>query len=114
MKKSPGSIAIVLDCSGSMRSPTARGRPKIDEAKEALRAVLLTAIPAGTTVSFWIFSQVPMAAEPFDDDPIVLEPERTITQLWKPAPWNPTQAQELIGKLDPFRPFLETPLVQAM
>ena len=83
-----GSIAIVLDCSGSMRSPTARGRQKIDEAKEALQAVL-AAIPAGTTVSFWIFSQVPKGAEPIEGDPIVLEPERTIKQLWKPAAWNP-------------------------
>ena len=96
-----------------MRARTARGRAKIDEAKEALKTVL-TAIPAGTTVSFWIFSQVPVGPDPLENDPIVSEPERTIFQLWKPAPWNPAQSQELIGKLDQFKPFCETPLVQAM
>ena len=94
---------------------TANGEPKIEVAKQALRTVLLNTIPAGATVSFWIFSQVPKGQwPPLVNDPLVLEPERTISRLWNRRPGNPAQAQELIGRLDPFRPFLETPLVQAM
>ena len=53
-----GSVAIVLDCSGSMMDPTAAGRTKFDEAQEALRQVL-PLVPPKTKMSLWTFSQLP-------------------------------------------------------
>ena len=53
-----GSIAIVLDCSGSMMNQTVRGRTKFDEAQEALRRVLAL-VPKGTRLSLWTFSLAP-------------------------------------------------------
>ena len=90
-----GSIAIVLDCSGSMRSLTANGVSKFDEAKKAL-TVVLALVPPGTTVSLWTFSQIPKDDPgPFEGDPILLEPERTIKRLLEPARWNPGQIRNL-------------------
>ena len=87
MRDYPGSIAIVLDYSGSMRARTANGEPKIEVAKQALRTVLLNTIPAGATVSFWIFSQVPRGSGAASwRTRSCLEPERTIKQLWNPRP----------------------------
>ena len=109
-----GSIAIVLDCSGSMRAWTANGVSKFDEAKKALTLVLAL-IPPGTTVSLWTFSQIPKDDPgPFEGDPILLEPERTIKRLLEPARWNPDQIRNLKVQLDQIKPWLETPLVQAM
>ena len=51
-----GSIAIVLDWSGSMLRPVEN--PKYEQAKAALREVLRE-VPQGTSLSVWIFSQLP-------------------------------------------------------
>ena len=53
-----GSVAIVLDCSGSMMDLTGAGRTKFDEAQEALRQVL-PLVPPKTKLSLWTFSQLP-------------------------------------------------------
>jgi hypothetical protein len=109
-----GAIAIVLDCSGSMLQRMPSGRSKFDDAKTALLQVL-SLVPKGTRVSLWTFSQLPKdAPDPTVNDPIVLEPERTIRPLRLPAPWDRSQVPELSRQLDQIRPFLETPLVQAM
>lgn len=107
-----GSIAIVLDCSGSMIKPV---ESKFTDAKNALTKVLEDIVPRGTTVSLWTFSQLPGdVVRPFVNDPIVLEPERTINLLRPPSRWDPGQAGMLAGQLNQLRPYLETPLVEAM
>jgi hypothetical protein len=109
-----GSIAIVLDCSGSMLDLTPNGRTKFDEAKKAL-AVVLALVPQGTTVSLWTFSQLPEGVNQiFEGDPIAAEPELTIRPLRTPAAWDLNQLDDLARKLDQLRPYLGTPLVQAM
>jgi hypothetical protein len=109
-----GSLAIVLDWSGSMDEAVPGAPAKFQQAKDALASVLKQ-VPEGTRLSLWIFSQIPKDQPvPHRDDPINLRPQLTITQLREPAGWNAKQAQALIEKLDRFRPFLHTPLVAAM
>ena len=110
-----GSIAIVLDCSGSMLDSSGDGRrTKFDDAKRALSQVLDT-LPRGTVMSLWTFSQLPEGVnQVLPNDPIAGEPELTIHQLRKPVPWDPGQLGGLVKQLDELRPFLDTPLVQAM
>src|SRR5262249_22786939 len=95
-----GSIAIVLDCSGSMLDIPG----KFEDAKKALRQVLAQ-IPKGTTVSLWTFGQVPNGVAmvpdpkggfgPANNDPIALEahrrPEVTIIRQIPPTPWGADQ-----------------------
>ena len=52
-----GSIAIVLDCSGSMI--TDGDGSKWPKAKAALKQVLKESVPKGTKLSLWTFSQLP-------------------------------------------------------
>src|SRR5262249_30592702 len=107
-----GSIAIVLDCSGSMKFD-GNGN-KWENAKKAL-AQVLQQVPKGTTVSLWTFGQLPDGVNVVHpNDPIYLEPERTINQLRAPAPWDPNKVGDLVNRLDQLRPFLRTPLVEAM
>jgi hypothetical protein len=110
-----GSIAIVLDCSGSMLDRSGDGLvTKFDDAKSALKQVLAQ-VPKGTKVSLWTFSQLPEGVnQVFANDPIVTEPELTINPLREPAPWDPGQVGELARQLDRLRPHLDTPLVEAM
>ncbi|QEH33047.1 hypothetical protein OJF2_15430 [Aquisphaera giovannonii] len=109
-----GSIAIVLDMSGSMREPTPSGRSKLAEAKIALGQVL-EIIPAGTTVSLWTFSQIgAKEADLFEDDPRHLAPEKTIQRLREPVRWDRAELPGLVARLEAYRPFCDTPLVEAM
>ncbi|HZW33082.1 MAG TPA: hypothetical protein VFF52_20365, partial [Isosphaeraceae bacterium] len=121
-----GSIAIVLDCSGSMKFDG--DGSKWDHARKALTEVLQQ-VPKGTTVSIWTFSQLP-AGIPIDargnaavaGNPTLTnqvneahaEPERTIVQLRKPAPWDPNQVAGLAQQLEQLNPYFDTPLVAAM
>jgi hypothetical protein len=116
-----GSIAIVLDCSGSMVVPDPG---KFRQAKSALGDVLYQ-IPKGTNVSLWTFSQLP-GHIPSDANGVVPQqfvpevnrladhPELTIAPLRPPGRWSTAEADVLIRKLDQIRPYFETPLVQAM
>jgi hypothetical protein len=119
-----GSIAIVLDCSGSMSEP--KNAPKFPQAKSALGQVL-SQVPAGTMVSLWTFSQLPdiipvdangqAFAPPGREDEfrkVSNEPELTIQPLRRPQKWHNSQLDGLTRKLDDIRPWFETPLVQAM
>ena len=117
-----GSIAIVLDCSGSMMDRTEAGTTKFEEARCALKEVL-GLVPRGTRLSLWTFSQLPDNTPVRPDgrvDERVLppglaeEPERTIKPLLRPAPWDPVQADALVKQIGRLVPFFETPLVQAM
>jgi tRNA A-37 threonylcarbamoyl transferase component Bud32 len=109
-----GAIAIVLDCSGSMLDRLPGGAIKFENVKKVL-AQVLEPVPRGTIVSLWTFSQLPEGVnQVVENDTIAREPERTISQLRKPAPWDPGQIGGLVKQLDQLHPFLETPLVQAM
>lgn len=120
-----GSIAIVLDCSGSMLDKTGAGATKFAEAQAALKEVLRP-VPKGTNLSLWTFSQAPPGVRILpngDADPTSLppgfeilqqEPERTITQLIPMGPWDPERTDALINQIGQLHPFFETPLVQAM
>jgi hypothetical protein len=116
-----GALAIVLDCSGSMKDPAIA--PKFEQATSALDEVL-GQVPKGTTVSVWTFSQLPdrfrgpngqippqLYAEA---NQLKLEPERTIEQLRAPKPWSNVQIDPLIRRLKDIQPYFDTPLVHAM
>ncbi len=51
-----GLVLLVVDASGSMREPDARGEPKIDSAKRALTQ-LVGELPAGTPVGMRVFGE---------------------------------------------------------
>jgi hypothetical protein len=118
-----GSIAIVLDCSGSMMDPSGAGRnTKFDDAQTALRDVLKL-VPPKTRISLWTFSQLPADAVRLPNGKVDArsvpagleqEPELTIKPLVRPAPWDPNQANQLVDRIGQLEPFFGTPLVQAM
>ena len=123
-----GSIAIVLDCSGSMRFNNDKEKTKNEKLTNAKTAItrVLKDVPPGTTVSLWTFSQLPpeLATDKDDnalfrsDDPkyqqLQAEPELTIQRLRNPLRWDINQINSLATKLDELRPWFETPLVEAM
>ncbi len=121
-----GSIAIVLDCSGSMLDPA--NAPKFPQAVRALESVLQF-VPKGTKVSLWTFSQLPdniplgpdykLARDVRPElraefDKLGEEPELTIHALREAAPWSVAETEGLIRQLHQIRPFFDTPLAQAM
>ncbi|MFO0890561.1 MAG: hypothetical protein U0790_15635 [Isosphaeraceae bacterium] len=109
-----GSIAIVLDCSGSMLNPTQAGRTKFDEAQVALGEVLRS-VPPKTKLSVWTFSQLPPGVNQiFEGHPWGGEPELSISPLLPMAPWDPRQTDGIVGSIKQLKPYLGTPLVQAM
>jgi hypothetical protein len=109
-----GSIAIVLDCSGSMLAETVPGTTKFEEAQTALRDVL-GSVPARTRLSLWTFSQLPPGVQAlFQGDPRGNEPELTIDPLLPMAPWDPRQTEAVVARVAQQRPYLSTPLVTAM
>ena len=114
-----GSIAIVLDCSGSMIYDQ-DGRPtlhKFRDAKHALKEVLKQ-VPPGTTVSIWTFSQIAESVPRDRNNPeysrLEREPELTLKPLRPPSAWNPNQVDNLARELDALNPWFGTPLVEAM
>ncbi len=129
--KGTGSIAIVLDCSGSMRFD---GDGKLDAnlskwsyAKKALYQVLKESVPPGTNLSLWTFSQLPpdigvdqtghILPQFFGDERIAkldAVPEGTITQLRSMSAWDPAQADEVKENLEKLNPYYSTPLIEAM
>lgn|GEM_PF-3039563 len=120
-----GSVAIVLDCSGSMLDQTGAGRTKFDEAQAALSEVL-PLVPPKTKLSLWTFSLAPEGvrilpngnADPTSIPPgfenLRQEPELTVKPFLPMAPWNPERAAAIIGQIGQLHPFFETPLVEAM
>lgn len=117
-----GSIAIVLDCSGSMNELTGDGISKFAHAKQAIVNVLERVVPRGTTVSLWTFSQLPEGVQlvngqvPLNDrtQPLFDRPELTIHRLLNPAKWYSGEKQALLAQLDGLTPCFYTPLVEAM
>jgi hypothetical protein len=112
---SNATVAIILDCSGSM-GPR-EGQPftastKYAEATAALRAVLGN-LPRGTRVSLWVFGQAVGAEK------TVEAAEQTIRQIQPPTPWNPDdplQLRNLMAKVEypAMQPWNESPILHAM
>ena len=124
--KGTGSIAVVVDCSGSMNAPIPDGT-KWTAAKAALLQVLQE-IPPKTKLSIWTFSQA-LPGVLFDENgqmtgltPEQLEiakadyqePERTIKQQRELTEWAPEKIAEIKKLLDDLHPYYETPLVDAI
>lgn len=116
-----GSIAIVLDCSGSMVPKEmdfrAQSKSKFEAAKNALISVLKT-VPAGTTVSLYIFGQAREGFNPMlhrqEDVKDGQDPTRTIKPLLKKEAWDLGKLTGLRRQLDELKPLHWTPLVEAM
>ena len=107
-----GSLAIVLDCSGSMGSDpkNPKDKTKWDEALQAL-ADVLKPLPRGTTVSVWVFGQ---AVGPLKT---VEKAEDTIIRLLEPTAWNPEDPEQrhaLMKTIEKFEPWNESPIVEAI
>jgi hypothetical protein len=121
-----GSIAVVLDCSGSMNEGIVGGT-KWTAAKQALLQVLQE-VPQNTKLSVWTFSQArpgvlfnakgEMAGNNEEQNrQAVLDseaPERTIKPQRPLSPWAPGQLAQVQRLLEELHPYHETPLAQAM
>ncbi len=131
-----GSVAIVLDASGSMGPPNAAnaagnfgptfpqafpaipGRQpnaptfKYAEATQALREVL-SELPAGTVVSIWVFGQAMGSQKTVEDA------NRTIRRIQDPIVWNPQDRKQLERVMSAvsypnLEPWNESPIVRTM
>ncbi|HTN74991.1 MAG TPA: hypothetical protein VL096_07080, partial [Pirellulaceae bacterium] len=107
-----GSIAIVLDCSGSMGSKP--GEPfsattRYAKASAALGQVLRD-LPPGTKLSVWIFGQ---ATGP---QKTVVDAEKTVRCLRPLAPWKATDAAALLKQVTypTVEPWNESSVVHAI
>jgi hypothetical protein len=109
-----GAVAIVLDCSGSMRPPEGEKwgpNTKYVEATNALRRVLKK-VPKGTQVSLWCFGQ----AIP-ERGMTVEEAELTIRPILKPKAWNSEAMLEPVMKQVEYpalQPWNESPIVRTI
>lgn len=110
-----GSIAIVLDCSGSMGS--VQGQTFDDSTKyaQAVQAVeqIVKELPAGTRLSVWTFGQ---AGSPTKT---VNPPEQTIRRVLSPMIWDPSDQKRisnLVSKLSypACEPWNESPLIASL
>jgi hypothetical protein len=100
-----GTIAIVVDFSGSMKErPSGKDR-KIDEALSALENVLGN-LPPGAMLSLWAFGQVPNRSFERQED--------TIEQIRPPQEWSPSQLADLMARLRSLKPEYATPLLRTM
>jgi hypothetical protein len=112
---STGSLAIVLDCSGSMGPPEGQAwgpTTKYNEALAALREIL-GRLPKGTTVSLWVFGQAVGPAKTVDDA------ESTIRRIQAPVVWGPDDPDQLRGLMarlayPALEPWNESPIVRAI
>jgi hypothetical protein len=122
-----GALAIVLDCSGSMRDKSAKEgaeetytrktKCKWRDAVQMLEKVL-SDLPEGIMVSVWVFSHLKKGlynekAE-FVGGPSYPSAERTIEQIRKSSRWRRQELRGLIDELQDMCPFNVTPLVRAM
>lgn len=112
---STGSLAIVLDCSGSMgvrEGEDFAQKAKYAEATAALRQ-MLPKIPRGSLVSLWVFGQA------VGTERTVAKAEETIRRLIPPTRWNPDDAekiQKVMAQIEypALEPWNESPLVRTM
>ena len=109
---SRGTVAIVLDCTGSMGAGKGQTREtsKFFEATEALKQVLKH-VPRGTLVSVWVFGQ---AVGP---DKTAKNPADTIEQIQPPLAWDPEDAakiNDLVTRAQSLEPWNLSPIFRAM
>jgi hypothetical protein len=104
-----GSLAIILDCSGSMTAQkNNQGPRRFDKARAALETVLRT-IPAGTKLSFWAFAH---RIRGNDKEYEFIEHILPLTLL---KDNNKTEIIErLMGKINKLEPWGSTPLLKTM
>lgn len=95
-----GSVAIILDCSGSMNAQGPEGR-RFDQALKGLRT-LLESLPDGTRFSVRVFSNAENGKYQ----------EQTL--FIRPTVWNPQNLSRIMNELSALVPFGDTPLSAAM
>ncbi|QEH35676.1 Serine/threonine-protein kinase PrkC [Aquisphaera giovannonii] len=113
LRADPGSLAIVLDWSGSMRR-TGRQGSRLLQVREAFARVLAAGVPEGTLVSVWTFGEGSRGPAPHAGDPAVGGPERSITRIYPPARWRASEAGRLLAALERQGPSSQAPLLETM
>ena len=108
---SNGSVAIVLDCSGSMGVPkgeTYGPTTKYKQATDALET-LLRGLPPGTIVSLWVFG-------PAAPEYATVEAEDTIKQVLKPTAWASDLVDGVMASIryPKLEPWNRSPVVRTM
>ena len=110
-----GTVAVVLDCTGSMGPPEGSSFSATTKYAEATAALgrVLASLPHGTTVSVWVFGQA------VGQEKTVQEPEKTIRQVLPPTSWipnNPDQLKALLAQIQypALEPWNESPIVRAI
>ncbi len=107
-----GSIALVLDCSGSMAAP--EGRPAQDSRYQqgvVAAGKIMAAMPRDTVFSVWAFGQAGEGRKKID------AVEQTITKIAGPFRRDPddaTQVSQVTAKLAKLEPYNESPIYRAM
>jgi hypothetical protein len=107
-----GSVAIVVDCSGSMGElpgTAYTAKTKYNQMMAVLGQVL-GKMPKGTTLSMWVFGQAMGGRKTVDNA------EETIVQVRKPTAWDPSQLKDLMTDISyPKRePWNESPIVRTI
>ncbi len=112
---SNGTVAIVLDCSGSMGAPPGQEFSQDTKYAHATQAVehLLKQLPAGTQVSLRVFGQA------VGDRGAVAEPEKEIRTILPLTRWNPADTARLDAVMKLIRypalvPWNQSPILRAM
>ncbi len=110
-----GSLAIILDCSGSMGPPPNALPDAPSKFREIMHAVeqILARLAPGTTVSVYIFGQQILSVNP--NPPA----EETITQIVPPTVWRSdafNQVREVMARIEAprYQPFNRSPIVKTM
>lgn len=110
-----GTIALVLDCSGSMGTQQGQSFDDTTKYAQAVKAVeqIVKELPAGVRLSVWMFGQAG------SQNKTVNPSEQTIRRILAPIIWNPSdkkRVEELIGKIayPACEPWNESPLVAGL
>ncbi|MCE9532394.1 MAG: VWA domain-containing protein, partial [Planctomycetes bacterium] len=102
-----GSIAFVIDCSGSMGPEEPGGRDRYRESLDAMQTIMRR-LPNGVNVTVWTFGRRTPEQSPA---------ESTIETLGEPLAWdrnNPKQAEVLLQELRAKQPWYPSPIVRTL
>lgn len=112
MSRARGAMAIVLDCSGSMGARSDEPSGEATRFQLVTRALeeLLENVPAGTTLSLWVFGQA------VGEEKTVKPAEAGITRLVEPVTWTGEREQlrEVLLRVRELVPWNESPILRAM
>jgi hypothetical protein len=110
-----GSLAIVLDCSGSMGAPRGQTFDSTAKYAQSLEAVkrILTELPTGIRLSVWTFGQAGQGTK------TVVPAEQTIRRVLAPTVWDPSRQaslDSLFSKLQypASEPWNESPMIASL